>query len=70
MPKMKTHKATAKRVRITKTGKILRKMSGASHILSKKSSRRKRRLNVTVELARADRKRTLRLVSPAGRSLR
>lgn len=69
MPKMKTHKATAKRVRVTKTGKLIRKMSGAAHIMAKKSSRRKRRLNRTVELARADYKRTIQLIAPAGRSL-
>lgn len=70
MPKMKTHKATAKRIRVTKTGKLIRKMSGASHIMAKKSSRRKRRLNVTVELNIHDYKRTLQLIAPAGRSLR
>lgn len=70
MPKMKTHKATAKRVRVTKTGKLIRKMSGASHIMAKKTSRRKRRLNCTAELSGADYKRTIQLIAPAGRSVR
>lgn len=42
MPKLKTHKGTAKRVRITKTGKILRSRAFGSHLLAKKSKSRKR----------------------------
>lgn len=42
MPKLKTHKGTAKRVRITPTGKILRKRAFDSHFLAKKSEGRKR----------------------------
>ena len=41
MPKMKTHKGTAKRVRITKTGKIVRERAFGNHILAKKSKARK-----------------------------
>lgn len=42
MPKLKTHKGTAKRVRITKTGKVLRSRAFGNHLLSKKSKSRKR----------------------------
>lgn len=42
MPKLKTHKGTAKRVRITKTGKLLRRRAFGNHLLSKKSKSRKR----------------------------
>ncbi len=42
MPKMKTHKGTAKRVKITKTGKLLRRRAFGSHLLAKKSKSRKR----------------------------
>ncbi len=42
MPKMKTHKGTAKRVKITPTGKVLRRKSHGNHLLAKKSKRRKR----------------------------
>lgn len=42
MPKMKTHKGTAKRVKITKTGKLLRSRAFGSHLLAKKSKSRKR----------------------------
>lgn len=43
MPKLKTHSGTKDRVRITKNGKVLRRHSGVSHKLSKKSAGRKRR---------------------------
>jgi large subunit ribosomal protein L35 len=44
MPKMKTRKCAAKRVKKTGTGKYLHNRAGARHILTKKSSKRKRRL--------------------------
>lgn len=44
MPKLKTRKSVAKRFKITGTGKIMHYRSGKSHILTKKSSKRKRRL--------------------------
>jgi len=44
MPKLKTRKSVAKRFKITKTGKILRMKTGRSHILTKKSRKRKRHL--------------------------
>lgn len=42
MPKMKTHKGTAKRFRLTGTGKLMRGKAFKSHILEKKSQKRKR----------------------------
>ena len=42
MPKLKTHKGTAKRVKITPRGKILRMRANDSHFLEKKSEARKR----------------------------
>jgi len=44
MPKLKTKKSIAKRFKITGTGKIKHFCSGKSHLLAKKSSKRKRRL--------------------------
>ena len=44
MPKMKTHKASAKRFRITGTGKLKRGKAFKSHILTKKSAKTKRNL--------------------------
>ncbi|MCF0103937.1 MAG: 50S ribosomal protein L35 [Eggerthellaceae bacterium] len=42
MTKMKTHRGTAKRFRKTGSGKIMRSKAFKSHILSKKSQKRKR----------------------------
>lgn len=43
MPKLKTHSGTKDRVKVTKNGKVLRRHSGVSHKLTKKSAGRKRR---------------------------
>lgn len=42
MPKLKTHSGTKKRVKLTKTGKVLVQHSGGNHFLQKKSASRKR----------------------------
>ncbi len=44
MPKIKTNRAAAKRFKKTGTGKLVYKKSGANHILTKKSTKRKRSL--------------------------
>ncbi len=44
MPKIKTHRASAKRFKVTKNGKIKMKHAFKSHILTKKSTKRKRLL--------------------------
>ena len=44
MPKMKSNRGAAKRFRVTKSGKVKRHSSHASHILTKKSTKRKRNL--------------------------
>lgn len=44
MPKMKTHRGAAKRFKFTKNGKIKRASAYRSHILTKKSTKRKRGL--------------------------
>jgi len=44
MPKMKTHRGAKKRFRITGTGKIMRARANKGHLLSHKTSKRKRRL--------------------------
>ncbi len=45
MPKIKTHKATAKRFKYSKRGKLMRTKVGKSHLRRKKSKRVKRMLN-------------------------
>ena len=44
MPKMKTSRAAAKRFKTTGTGKLVRSKAYKSHILTKKSTKRKRNL--------------------------
>ena len=44
MPKMKSHSGAKKRFKVTGTGKVKRYSQGKRHILSKKSTKRKRRL--------------------------
>jgi large subunit ribosomal protein L35 len=63
MPKMKTHRGAAKRLSVTPAGKIRRRKAFTNHILEKKPSRRKRRLNTPDGVvAKADRKRIRRLL--------
>ena len=47
MPKLKTNKSAKKRFKLTKTGKVKRMKEGGRHILTKKSSKRKRRLKAS-----------------------
>ena len=54
MPKMKTHKGTAKRFRKTGTGKIMRGKAFKSHILTKKSPKRIRGIRKETQLADSD----------------
>jgi large subunit ribosomal protein L35 len=56
MPKMKTHKGTAKRVRVTSTGKLMRGKAFSSHILTKKSPKRKRNFRQDGPVSTADSK--------------
>jgi large subunit ribosomal protein L35 len=53
VPKQKTHRGAAKRFKITATGKVTRHQSGKSHILTKKTTSRKRHLRKSVEVAPA-----------------
>ena len=48
MPKMKTHRAAAKRYKVTAGGKILRRQAGRNHLLAHKSVKRKRSLSSMV----------------------
>ena len=57
MPKNKTHSGTAKRVKLSGSGKLLRQRAGKRHLLEKKSSRITRRLSGIVEVATPDAKR-------------
>ncbi len=59
MPKIKTNRGAAKRVKLTKKGKIKRAQAGAAHILTKKSSKRKKKLRQGA-LVHASQERTIK----------
>ena len=54
MPKMKTNRGAAKRFRKTASGKFKRAQSHRRHILTKKSTKRKRHLRADAHIAEAD----------------
>ena len=59
---MKTNRGAAKRLRKTGTGKIRRMRANKSHILTKKSQKRKRRLRTATLVSKSDQKRMKRLL--------
>ncbi|MBE3553986.1 MAG: 50S ribosomal protein L35 [Thermicanus sp.] len=63
MPKMKTHKGAAKRFKKTGNGKLSRGHAYTSHILTKKSPKRKRNLRKATLVSRGDQKRIASLLS-------
>ena len=62
MPKMKTHRGAAKRFKRTGTGKIKRRHGFTSHILEKKSPKKKRNLRKGAIMAKGDAKRIDQLI--------
>ena len=64
MPKMKTHRASAKRYRVTRQGKVLHRKATGNHMLTKKSSSRRRRVEGMAELtATKEQKKVKRLLA-------
>jgi len=63
MPKMKTHRGAAKRFKKTGTGKIVRMHAFTSHILEKKSPKRKRNLRQSAVMHKSDAKRIANLIA-------
>jgi len=61
MPKMQTNRATAKRFRITRRGKVLHRKATGNHMLTKKSGSRRRRVEGMNEVT-AERKVIRRLL--------
>ncbi len=62
MPKMKTNRGAAKRFKVTGSGRIKRKKAYASHILTKKSTKRVRKLRQQAGISSADSKRVNRML--------
>ena len=67
MPKQKTHSAAKKRFKVTAAGKVLRRRAMKSHLLSKKSPKRKRRFRRDQPLNAADTREVKRLLGRGGR---
>lgn len=62
MPKIKTNRGAAKRFRKTGTGRIRRNKAFTSHILTKKSTKRKRNLRSSTLVNKADERNISRLI--------
>ncbi len=62
MPKVKTNRGAAKRFKATGSGKIRRRKAFSSHILTKKSTKRKRNLRKGGLIAESDRKAVKRML--------
>ena len=62
MPKMKSIKAASKRFKKTASGKIMRNKAFASHILKKKSTKRKRNYRRSTVLTSSDEKRIKEMI--------
>jgi large subunit ribosomal protein L35 len=56
MPKMKTHKGTKKRFRLTAKGKVMHRAAGTSHLAARMSHKRKRNLRGTTSVDEVDAK--------------
>jgi len=67
MPKMKSHSGAKKRFKLTGSGKVRGRHAYSSHILEKKSPKRKRRFALDVALHKPDAKRAKKLLGGNGR---
>jgi large subunit ribosomal protein L35 len=63
MPKQKTHSGAKKRFRVTKNGKVMSSQKNRAHLLTTKSSRRKRRLAGETTIAEPDAKKIKKLLN-------
>jgi large subunit ribosomal protein L35 len=62
VPKMKSHRGAARRFRVTKTGKLVRRQARLNHMLEKKTPARKRRLGRQVEVTAGDKRGVRRML--------
>ena len=63
MPKMKSHRGASKRFKTTKSGKVKRKKAYTSHILNKKSTKRKRNLRKSTHVSKPEEKNIKLMIS-------
>ncbi len=64
MPKLKTHKATAKRFKVTATGKLMHSKVGKSHLRRRKSKRNKQDFDRRVEVLNHERAKKIHQLAP------
>ncbi|HVL96292.1 MAG TPA: 50S ribosomal protein L35 [Solirubrobacteraceae bacterium] len=67
MPKMKSHSGASKRFKKTGTGKLKARHAFSSHILEKKSPKRKRSFGLDRTIAKADQKTVRKLLEGSGK---
>ena len=67
MPKMKSHSGASKRFKKTGTGKLKARHANSSHILEKKSPKRKRHMHLDINLVKGDARRATQLLNGNGR---
>jgi large subunit ribosomal protein L35 len=67
MPKMKSHSGAKKRFKVTGTGKVQARHAFSSHILEKKSPKRRRHFALDINLVKGDSKRAVKLLNGNGR---
>jgi len=64
VPKIKTHKATAKRFKVTGGGKLMRTHIGKSHLRRRKAKRNKRTFDRRVEFKNSERAKKIKQLAP------
>ncbi len=64
MPKIKTHKATAKRFKVTATGKLMRTKIGKSHLRRRKSKRNKRSFDRRIPVEGFEKQKKIHQLAP------
>ncbi len=62
MPKLKTHRGAAKRFKSTASGRFKRAKAFKSHILTKKSTKRKRKLDTPTLISKEDQRQVQRML--------
>ncbi|HOX40318.1 MAG TPA: 50S ribosomal protein L35 [Candidatus Brocadiia bacterium] len=65
MPKQKTHKGIAKRMKVSANGKVLRRRAGGSHLMSGKKQKTIRRLRKDICVSSAEERKIKRLLGEA-----
>ena len=62
MPKLKPHKGILKRMKVTKTGKVIRRKANKGHLMSSKTGKRRRNLGRAAVAASSDMQRLRRML--------